>query len=150
MTTPKIKNTPACMMVSLRDVRVANTLGVCIWFKANEPVLVPGALVDDAAAVGCVPVDATEYEDHKAKLDKAAKAQDELKAKLMAAVDVMVRRNAPEDFTPTGHPKLSVLASEAGVDQKDVSEQLRDHVFAEWRANNRSSIQSKQGSKKAS
>ena len=149
MATPKIKNTPDCMMVSLRDVRVANTSGHCLWFKANEPQMVPGALVDDAASVGCVPVDAKEYEDHKTKLEAAAKAHEELKDKLIAAVDAMVRRNKFDEFTPTGHPKISVLAEEAGVAEKEISDQLRDHVFAEWRVRNRGSLSNKPSDKKA-
>lgn len=149
MATPKMANTPDCMMISLRDVRVASTLGHCLWFKANEPQLVPNGMVNDAAAVGCVPVDAKEYEAYRMKLSSAAEAHEELKETLIAAIDSMVKRNTIADFTPTGHPKIPALATEAKVDVSQVTEQLRDHVFAEWRARNRNAREQKQKTQKA-
>lgn len=149
MNQMKIKNTPDCMMVSLRDVRVTNTMGACVWLKANEPMMVPGVLVDDAAALGCVPVDSNEYESHKTKLEKVAKAQEELKEKLIDATDILVRRNDFKDFTSTGHPRIEALAIVAEISEKEITEQMRDHAFAEWSSRNRRSVQSKQSSKKA-
>lgn len=124
-------------MVSLRDVRVVNTSGHCVLMKAGEPTRIPGALVETALSLGCVPADSTVYEDHKSKLERLERERKALVETLIAGVDTLVRRNQFEDFTPTGHPKIDVLAEICDVDPNSVTHELRDHAFVEWNTRNR-------------
>ena len=123
-------------MVSLRDVRVANTSGHCIWVMANKPTLVPGPLVDTAASLGCVPADAKVYQEHKDAQERYFEEEQERYAKLVDACERLVKRNDIKDFTPSGYPKCDVLAKEAGVDARYVSDTVRSRVFETWRTRN--------------
>lgn len=139
-------NTAPVQMVSLRDVRIANTSGHCINMVAGEPKTVPGPLVDDALNLGCVPADSRVYEDHKAKLERKMKEEAELAENLIAGIDILVRRNNFDDFTPTGHPKIDVLAETIDVDPNLITTQMRDHAFAEWSSRNRRATAPKKNS----
>jgi len=127
----------AIQMVSLRDVRVVNTSGHCVLMKAGVPEKIPGALVDTALSLGCVPADSTVYEDHKSKLERLERERKALVETLISGVDALVRRNKFEDFTPTGHPKIDVLAEICDVNPNLITHELRDHAFAEWNTRNR-------------
>lgn len=135
---------PDCMMVSLRDVRIASKLGHVVFLRANEPGLVPGCLVDQASSLGCVPSDSAVFETHKRKLEERAAAEKLFNDSILAAIDGLVKRNDIEDFTPTGYPKIAALEREVGCDKGAISDTLRDHLFAEWRARNRDSIVSRE------
>lgn len=137
MATKKPVNLEPVEMVSLRDVRIANTSGHCVWMKANVPQTVPGPLVDTALEMGCVPSTATVYEDHKAKLERQMRERTELIETLISGITALVKKNDLNDFTPTGHPKLEVLADICDVDPNLVTMELRDHAFAEWNTRNR-------------
>lgn len=136
MTTPRIKNEP-CEMVSLRTVRIANTSGHCIILEANKPALVPAPLVSTALELGCVPANAQVYEDHKNQLAAKVRAEEQLLEDMISGITALVKRNNFEDFTPTGHPKIDVLAEIIDVDPNRITQELRDHAFAEWNTRNR-------------
>lgn len=140
-------NTPDCDMVSMRDVRISSTLGHTIYMKAEVPMRVPGPLVDIAAEQGCIPSNSKEYEAFKQKLSTRAAAEKMLTTALVTGIAAMVKRNKFEEFTPSGHPKIDVLAKEIGVETSAITEQMRDHAFSQWREINRNSIQARQRSK---
>jgi hypothetical protein len=125
-----------CMMISLRDIRISNVFGKTVFLKANEPTLVPGRLVDDASAAGCVPYNEDEYRSHREAKAKEAEAVVEREELLVSAVQRMVERNVVTDFTATGLPRLEALNTEAGI---EATAQERDQAYALWRSRNLSS-----------
>lgn len=139
-TPPSALMQKDCTMISLRDIRVSNVYGRTVFLKANEPTLVPGRLVDDAAAAGCVPYNEDEYRAHRAEKAKQAEAVVERETLLVEAVQRMVARNISTEFTTTGLPRIEVLSAEAGFDVTSIE---RDRAFAAWRAGNLGSLVAK-------
>lgn len=104
-------------MVSLRTFLLRTTTGHMVQFQANVPRDVPEAVVQDAMAVGCVPVDS----DDAPRIDNMARAktsfQGDLRRSLIyLAMDVIARGNNSKDFDGGGKPKVSVLTERLGFD----------------------------------
>lgn len=139
--TPKRKYTPPaeltqkpCRMVSLRSVRISSVFGETILMKANEPTDVPGRLVAEATALGCVPYNEAEYHAHVANKQVEAVEAQNREDRLVDAVHALVVRNERSAFTSTGLPRVEALAAEVDL---VISEAERDKAFATWRARNR-------------
>lgn len=100
---------------SKHSVRLASTNGVVIRIEAGESRNVPAGLATKAAEQGCK-VEPVKDEDDEDP-DKAQVQDDVERLKeLQRAVDTVVERGDPEDFTATGRPKKVAVSKETTVE----------------------------------
>lgn len=105
------------MMISLRTFRLASTTGHIHQFEAKVPSDVAEALVPEAMAAGCVPVDADDIpflEDlSRAKVEFQG---DVRRSMLYLAVKLIAEENNPKNFDGGGTPKTSVVTARLGFE----------------------------------
>ncbi len=102
-------------MLSLRNFRLASITGHVALFTANEPMDVPDALVQEAMAAGCVPVNADDipfYED-------VGRAQVEFqgdirRSTIYLAVQSVMVGNEIKNFDGGGVPKHDLISDRLG------------------------------------
>src|SRR5690606_11532238 len=116
--------------VSLRTFRLESTTGHVVLFEANKPRFIPDALVSEAMAKGCVPVDAADvpfYEDQsRAKVEFTG---DIRKSMIYLAVKHLAEQNNVKDFDGGGTPKT---ASVSGLIGYEVSRQEVVDLFQQY------------------
>ena len=110
-------------MVMDRDYVLRSTLGHILTFKKGKPKDVPAIMVETAAEVGAKRVDGepafAEPEAQPATpVDPAKRNKD-----VRAAIEAIVEKNARDDFTAGGTPKVAAVSRETGykVDQTEVA-----------------------------
>jgi hypothetical protein len=123
-------------MHSLRSQRVASTSGHVTFFEAKVPRLVPRALVQEAMAKGCAPLDDTDA----AFIDDMEHLKTEFepglrRAVIMMAMQIIMTENNVTDFTGAGQPKAEVLAERLGF---DVHARERQSLWQELQSRNAS------------
>lgn len=103
--------------ISLRSFRLESTTGHTAVFEANVPRFIPDALVAEAMAKGCVPVDKSDipfYEDQtRAKVEFTG---DVRKSMIYLAVKHLAEKNNVKDFDGGGTPKTASVAKLIGYD----------------------------------
>lgn len=114
--------------ISLRSFRLESTKGHIVLFEANVPRFIPDAIVPEAMAAGCAPVDKSDIPFYEDKSRAAVEFQGDMRSSLvfMAAKHVALRNNS-KDFTGGGAPKAQVLTEALGFDvnQKEATEQFQ-------------------------
>ena len=114
--------------VTNRDRVVATTKGHTISFKKGVPTHVPYGVYDEVQAAGAVPVDELPDDSAKAVQEPQGGERDEL---IAMAIEEIVLRNNPKDFTAAGVPHVKTLESKLGF-QIDAHE--RDAVWTKFNA----------------
>lgn len=110
-----------------RDRTVATSKGHSIEFKKGVPTHVPYECREEVMAVGAVP---------EGEIDEALTPKPETpvgedrEAIVMAAIEAIVLRNNPKEFTAGGAPHIKTLERELGFDI-DVHE--RDALWDKFR-----------------
>lgn len=103
------------LMKSLRSFRLTSTSGHAVQVTGNEPFPCPAALVQDAMAAGCVPVDPGD----QPFIDDAGRAKVEFtgdirKGIILLAIRAIVEENNTANFDGSGTPKLDVISNRLG------------------------------------
>lgn len=113
-------------MYTPRDYILRSVYGYTVEFKANEPVIVPSRVIDEAIAIGAVFTNAVEQRLNVTEPPKVEEVPQgfERKQKLYDALAVIAERNSPEEFTPGSKPKLEAVKTAVGfdVDRKEVND----------------------------
>lgn len=114
-----------------RNFILRTTKGHTIRFEQGKPTHVPPVCIEDAVAIGAVPVNAKDGD----ILGDEAKAQpslsaDERKAKVFEAFGVMKTRKERNDFTASGIPDARRLSPLLGF---EITSRERDAYWAEFR-----------------
>lgn len=102
-------------MISLRSFRLASKTGHVVLFEANTPRFVPDAVVSDAMAAGCVPVDKADipfYEDvTRAQVEFEGDAR---RSTIFLAIQAIVESNDIKEFDGGGVPKAEAVSNRLG------------------------------------
>jgi hypothetical protein len=116
----------AQMMYMPRDFVLISKFGHAVNFVANEHVRVPYPVIDEAIAIGAV---FANKEDQKILVDEPKEVVTpdlgfEREQKLYDAMHQIAKENDPDQFTPGGKPKLSVLVELLGydIDRKEAND----------------------------
>lgn len=120
--------------ISLRDIVVPTLDGYTVRFVKNVTTHVPNTrnVIKAVQAAGCVPVeDDAEAPKLKTIEDLNDDEVEKRKLALFAALDVIVERNEPTDFTNAGVPQTNSLETISGF-QVSVTE--RNKVWKEFKA----------------
>ena len=118
------------IMESLRKFTLRTTKGHCIQFEARTPRLVPRAVVQDAMAVGCVPVNKEDTpfleDESKAKVEYDKPLR---RAVLFIALDALVKENETKNFDGGGNPKEEILEEMTGivVQKKEIGRLMNEY-----------------------
>lgn len=100
-------------LVLNRDYTLNTKLGHSVFFKKGEPTVVSKLVYAEAIAIGALPVDGADPNviadsvPSKEPVDPAERAP-----QIKAAIELLVERNARNDFTASGAP-TAVAVSEA-------------------------------------
>lgn len=123
------------MMVLNRNYSVSSTLGHVLTFKKGEPLPVPPIMVHECASIGAERVDGKDVFKEPEPVAPMPVDPSQRQLDIRKAIDGIVERNARDDFTAGGSPKVKAVSDEVGykVDQSEVSRAWR--VRAEELAN---------------
>lgn len=102
-------------MVCPRDYTLRSTTGHTVKFEAGEPADVPEALYAEALAKNILPVKAGPGESPAFELATAEITGNLRDALVFDVIQVLVKRNNPEDFTGGGAPKAAAIARDTGL-----------------------------------
>ena len=97
--------------VMQRNRVVASTLGHAIEFVKGVPVHVPPAMYAEVMAVGAIPEE--EIPENELPQAPALSAEDR-KLLIQTAIEEIVLRNDPSEFTAGGTPHAKVLSAKCG------------------------------------
>lgn len=120
----------AKQMKTLRTFTVRTKFGHTVKFVKNKPVKVPSMAIEPCIAAGAV--FCGEDEDYVAegelKKDAAPLYGFERKKKLLEVCRKLAEKNAPDDFTATGVPKMRKVEEEAGfaINRAELNDIWRD------------------------
>ena len=115
------------MMTLRRTFRLATTKGHSVQFVADTPIFVPSSIAAEAVAIGAIAVDGTDIDitpkgppQRNAGPAEAA----EREAEILEAINLLVQRNARDDFTAGGSPKARALSALLGyeAERREVDE----------------------------
>lgn len=109
------KNENMTTMLSLRSFRLATLSGHIVQFEANVEKDIPNAIVSDAMAAGCVPVDRSQvpfFED--LKRSKVEFNGDIRRSMLYMAMMAIADKNDTKDFDGSQVPKQNVVENRVG------------------------------------
>ena len=90
---------------------VSTTKGHCIGFTKGVPTFVPYGCYDEVQAAGAVPEDELPDDEVKAAQDPQGAERDGL---IAMALEEVILKNAPKDFTAAGMPHVKVLEAKLG------------------------------------
>lgn len=111
-------------VVSQRNFTLATTKGHVIRFYKGISKCIPNTILEDALAVGIVPVDPndlpTEQED--GILPQAARGTERVR-QIREVIEALMKRNQRGDFAASGVPSIVVVSDALGykVDQSEVT-----------------------------
>jgi hypothetical protein len=111
-----------------RNYALSTTKGHSVNFKKGEKTWVPEGIIAEAVAIGAipeVPIDVLPPDTPERKQI----ADEELRAKVFAAFEKMLLRNARGDFSASGTPNPKKLEEMVGV---DLPQKLRDALWVDY------------------
>lgn len=111
-----------------RDRTVATTKGHCIGFKKGVPTFVPYGCYDEVQAAGAVPEDELPDDTAKAVQDPQGAERDSL---IAMALEEVILKNNPKDFTAAGMPHVKVLETKLGF---NIDAYERDAAWTKFNA----------------
>jgi len=112
-----------------RNRVLRTTAGHTIEFKKGEPTYVPPEIHEEATAAGAVPEDEAAFlEAQKEPPKKVVPTGNDRKDTIMTAMQIMVERNAREDFGANGLPTMKNLQKECNF---DIDAKERDAIWKE-------------------
>lgn len=117
------------MFTTPRDRVVATTKGHVINFKKGVPTFVPYVAYDEVMAAGAVPVEELPEDAAKAVKDPQGSERDGL---IVMALEEVVLKNSPKDFTAAGVPHVKVLEGKLGF---SIDANERDAAWLKFNAN---------------
>lgn len=106
-------------MKCARNYTLRSLTGHMLHFRADEPVLVPDALIEEALAVNIIPCNgyAPEAEEAAPKLLRSAELSTEMReALLLHAIDEIYREANVQDFDGGQRPKAHAITERSGVE----------------------------------
>jgi len=104
------------MYVANRDVEVRTVLGHVIRFKKDQPKFIPVEVRPMLINYGILPVDPDAEEEEEAAPVAALDTTLSRDEQLDAAVQLVRKRNDPDDFTAGGIPSKKALEDITGFD----------------------------------
>ncbi|MBS0453963.1 MAG: hypothetical protein JSS14_21895 [Proteobacteria bacterium] len=110
-----------------RDRIVNSVLGHAIEFKKGQPTHVPPALYEEVMSAGAVPEEEL-AEDEKPQPKLSA---EDRKVLIVTAIEEIVLKNDPKEFTAAGMPHTKVISAKVGF---DVAADERDAAWAAFQA----------------
>ena len=117
------------LFTTTRDRVVATTKGHIISFKKGVPTYVPYIAYDEVQAAGAVPAEELPEDPVKAAMDPQGSERDGL---IAMAMEEVVLKNSPKDFTAAGMPHVKVLESKLGF---SIDANERDAAWLKFNAN---------------
>lgn len=114
-----------------RNYVLRTTHGHTIAFQKGTPVLVPAVCIEDAVAIGAVPVEGIESVDPEVPVEAQLSPADR-KAAVFKAFDVMSTRGERMDFTASGVPNAKRIPALTGF---EITTTERDVFWLEYKAN---------------
>lgn len=106
-------------MIAPRNYTLRTKSGHVIRFEANQPKLVPDAIVAEALAVNILPVENSDVQiaDNSAQGVQRVSISGQLRtALLLRAIADIVRENDSANFDGGGRPKVHIISARSGVD----------------------------------
>ena len=105
-------------MVLGRTYTLATTKGHRIHFTKDEAVNVPEICVSDAIAIGARAADGKDIDviGEEKKSNDGPQDQQLREKEIIAAIELLVERNARKDFTAAGLPAIDALARVLGYE----------------------------------
>jgi hypothetical protein len=113
-----------------RNFVLRTTKGHSVRFVKGEPVLVPPICVEDAVAIGAIPVKEGEGDVIPEEPVVPVLTQAERTAKINEALETMVKRQERNDFTGNGLPSTKKLEQLVGF---EVHSRERDSAWKAFR-----------------
>lgn len=110
-------------MIALRNVTLRTLSGYCVKFKKNEPAMVPMNCVEEAMAIGAVPVEPKDIEPEEPKFTPEPVGLEREEA-IMTAMDMLVEENARNKFTAGGKPTRAAMRDALGfeIDNREINQ----------------------------
>lgn len=113
------------MMKMNRTTTLRSTKGYIVVFEASKPTPVPSLVIEEAIGIGAAfcEEDADYVPNNNVNTKEQPLFGFERTEALTKACTGIIERNAPDEFTSTGLPKMKVLEEEIGfsVDRKEVN-----------------------------
>jgi hypothetical protein len=125
-------------VLSNRNFTLATTKGHVIFFKKGRPQMCPNVILEDAIAVGIIPVDEADLPGGEAdRLLPVEPVGTERIRQIRDIIESLMRRNGRNDFTASGLPNINVVSSALGY-KIDVTELGRVwHIIRQENADSR-------------
>jgi hypothetical protein len=102
-------------VVSNRNYTLATTKGHIVFFKKGQPKMCPNAILEDAMAVGIIPVDDADLpQDPNDGILPTESTGSARIAQIRDIIEALMRRNGRGDFTASGVPSKRVVESALG------------------------------------
>lgn len=119
--------------ISLREVTVATTDGYAFRFEANKTLFIPNqrSIIAAVVAAGCAPVTKEDKPELKTQDDVKDEDVAERKIALFAALDVIIERQEPTDFTRGNVPQVRALETISGIE--GIKNAERDAIWKEFK-----------------
>jgi len=114
-----------------RNYVLRTTKGHSIAFEKGKPTHVPPICIEDAVAIGAIPVDAAVNVLGDEKPEVTPLTPDQRKAAIFAAFDTMSAREERIDFTASGVPNAKRIPALVGF---EITPSERDTYWLEYRA----------------
>ena len=102
-------------MIALRNVTLRTTSGFCVRFEKNVPTPVPENCVEDAMAIGAVPVEPKDIEPEETLYTPEPTGIQREEA-FIAAIEMLVEENSRNKFTAGGKPTRGAIRDALGFD----------------------------------
>lgn len=107
-----------------RNLTVRSTSGYTVVFEKGVPTHVPPVMIQEVLAIGAERLDAAQDSHHTEPVVKQEPIGEEREAEILSAIELVVEKNEPRDFTATGMPTVKVISTIVGfaVDKKELSD----------------------------
>lgn len=107
-----------------RNHTVRSTSGYTIMFEKGVPTHVPPVMIQEVLAIGAERLDAAQDGHHAEPVSKQEPIGEERESDILAAIEMIVDKNEPRDFTATGMPTVKSVSAIVGfvVDKRELSD----------------------------
>ena len=109
-------------MMTLRNITLRTLSGHSVKFVKQVPTNVPDMCVDEAMAIGAVPIEPKDIEPEETKFTPEPVGLEREEA-ILTAIEMLVEENARNKFTAGGKPTKSAMRDALGfeLDNREIN-----------------------------
>jgi hypothetical protein len=107
-----------------RNHTVRSTSGYALVFQKGIPLYVPPVMIQEVLAIGAERLDAGQDSHVQEPVALREPLGEEREGEILSAIDLIVEKNEPRDFTATGMPTVKAVSAIVGfaVDKRELSD----------------------------